>query len=122
MRLLQGLKRLATKALAALPILGCIVLLMTVATGPIATIVVSLALVTYLLAWDWVDAPEGRWQGHLVRLAIPALVAGTALLAAVLVAVGLTVRGPTVALLLAVVGMICAVGAAALAISPTRRS
>jgi len=122
MRLLLGLKRLATKALAALPILGGIVLLITVATGPVATIVVTLALLVYLLTWDRVDAPEGRWQGHLARLAIPALIAGTALLLAVVVAVGVTVREPTVALLLAVLGMICAVGAVALAISPTRRS
>jgi hypothetical protein len=122
MRLLYGLKRLVTKAIAALPILGCIVLLLTVATGPVATILVSLALLAYLLAWDWVDAPEGRWQGHVARLAVPALIAGTALLVAVLVAVGLTVREPTVALLLAILGMICALGAVALAISPTRRS
>jgi hypothetical protein len=80
MRLLLGLKRLATKALAALPVLGCIVLLMSVATGPVATIVVTSALLVYLLAWDRVDAPEGRWQRHLARLAIPALIAnrGTA--------------------------------------------
>jgi hypothetical protein len=122
MRLLLGLKRLATKTLVALPVLGGIVLLMTVATGPVATIVVTLALLVYLLAWDRVDAPEGRWQGHLARFAIPALIAGTALLLAVVVAVGVTVREPTVALLLAVLGMICAVGAVALAISPTRRS
>jgi hypothetical protein len=122
MRLLLGLKRLATKALAGLPVLGGIVLLMTVATGPVATIVVSLALLIYLLGWDWFDAPEGRWQGHLARLAIPALIAGTALLVAVLVAVGLTVREPTLAFVLAVFGMIGAVGAVALAISPTRRS
>jgi hypothetical protein len=122
MRLLLALKRLATKVLAALPVLGCIVLLMTVATGPVATIVVSVALLVYLLAWNWVDAPEGRWRGHVARLAIPALIAGTALLAAVLVAVGLTVRDPSTALPLAILGMICAVGAVALAISPTRKS
>ena len=110
------------KTLAALPVVGCIVLLMTDATGPVATIVVAMALLAYLLAWDRVDAPEGRWQGYVARLALPALIAGTVLLVAVLVAVGLTVREPTVALLVAVLGMICAVAAVALAIGPTRRS
>jgi hypothetical protein len=112
------LRRAARPVSAIVPALACVILLGTVATSPIGTVLVTAALLGYLFAWDRAQSPGAAWRAHAARLAVPALVAGTSLLAGVLAAVAFSVREPSAALLLALIGMAAAAGAVALALLP----
>jgi hypothetical protein len=115
------IRRLVAKTLAVLPVIGCFVVLVTIATGPMGTVVTTAGLLAYLYAWDRVQAPGGDWVGRLARLAVPILVAGTVILVAVYAAVVVSVGDPTLALVLTLLGMAAAVGAAALCLGAARR-
>lgn len=114
-------RSLVAKTLAVLPVIGCFIALVTIATGPVGTVVTTAGLLAYLYAWDRVQAPGGHWAGRLARLAVPILVAVTVLLVAVLAALIRSVGDSSLALLLTLLGMGAAVSAAALCLRPARR-
>ena len=112
------LRRLFVRAAATVPVLACLVLLGTVTTGAVGTILVTAALLGYLVAWDRTETPAATWRAYVARLAVPVLIAGSSLVASVLVAVALSVRDPSAALFLALLGMAAAVAAVGLAVLP----
>ncbi len=115
-------KRLVVRAVAAIPMLGALALLATVAVEPLPTIGIGCALLAYLWCWQRLETGMG-WSRHsLARSVLPYSVAFAMLMVAVALASRSVIDQPGVALVVALAGMAAAIGAVALAVHAARPS
>lgn len=113
--------RLLVSAVATIPILGWLGLLLTIAADPLPATGVTFLLVAYLIGWQRVDAGGGLPGRKLTGLGIPVAMAVAALLLAMAAAGLPIVDDPGVALFAATLGMAAAIGAVVVAIRPALR-